>query len=64
MDGVADVGGAFFTARYIRTTVVDFTLPLAETLNTFFLANPEVAIQSLSPRVSMNFKRLFEIVTY
>jgi hypothetical protein len=43
LDGVADVGGAFFTASYIRTTVVDFTLPLLEITNTFFLKNPKAA---------------------
>ena len=42
MDGEADVGGAFFTASFIRSTVVDFTLPLVETINTFFLKNPKV----------------------
>ena len=42
MDGLADVGGAFFTASFIRNTVVDFTLPLVETTNTFFLKNPKV----------------------
>ena len=44
MDGLADVGGAFFTASFIRTTVVDFTLPLVETTNTFFLQNPKASI--------------------
>ena len=43
LDGVADVGGAFFTASYIRTTVVDFTLPLLEITNTFFLKNTKAA---------------------
>ena len=40
---MADVGGAFFTASYIRTTVVDFSLPLVEVTNTFFLKNPKAA---------------------
>ena len=48
MDGLADVGGAFFTASFIRTTVVDFTLPLVETTNTFFLQNPKASNQPLS----------------
>ena len=31
-----------FTASYIRSTVVDFTFPLVEAHNTFFLQNPKV----------------------
>jgi hypothetical protein len=42
MDGEADTGGAFFTASFIRSTVVDFILALVETINTFFLKNPKV----------------------
>ena len=42
LDNVADVGGAMFTASYIRSTVVDFSLPLVEAINTFFLKNPKV----------------------
>jgi hypothetical protein len=42
MDGVADLGGAFFRASFIRSIVVDFTLPMVETINTFFLKNPKV----------------------
>ena len=40
--GVADVGGGFFTASYMRSTVVDFSLPLVESVNSFFLKNPKV----------------------
>ena len=42
MDGVADIGGAPFTASQIRSTVVDFSVPLVEFFCRFFIKNPEV----------------------
>ena len=44
LDGVADVGGASFTATQIRSTVVDFSVPLVEIVCRFFIKNPEVWI--------------------
>ena len=46
MEGVADVGGASFTASQIRSTVVDFSVPLVEIVCRFFIKNPEVCCQS------------------
>ena len=43
MDGVADIGAAFFTASYLRSTVVDFTLQIHKIRNHFFLKNPKAA---------------------
>ena len=42
MDGVADLAGAPFTATQIRSTVVDFSVPLVEIVCRFFIKNPEV----------------------
>ena len=42
MDGVADLAGAPFTASQIRSTVVDFSVPLVEIVCRFFIKNPEV----------------------
>ena len=42
LDGVADIGGATFTATQIRSTVVDFSIPLVEIVCRFFIKNPEV----------------------
>jgi len=44
LDNLADFGGGMFTASYIRSTVVDFTIPLVEAHNTFFLQNPKAAL--------------------
>ena len=42
LDGVADIGGASFTATHIRSTVVKFSVPLVEIVCRFFIKNPEV----------------------
>ena len=44
LDGVADVGGASFTATQIRSTVVDFSVPLVEIVCRFFIKNPKVGM--------------------
>ena len=48
MDGVADIGGATFTATHIRSTVVDFSIPLVEIVCRFFIKNPEVGTGDIS----------------
>ena len=42
MDGIADIGASVFTASQIRSTVVDFSVPVTEVPIRFFIKNPEV----------------------
>ena len=44
MDGVADIGAAPFSVTQIRSTVVDFSLPLLEGNLRLFIKNPEVLV--------------------
>ena len=58
IDGVADIGAADFTASHLRSTVVDFTLPILEQTNTFFFKNSKAAFSWTS------FLRPFYITTW
>ena len=43
IDGVADIGAAYFTASHLRSKVVDFTIPIDEESLTIFLKNPKLS---------------------
>ena len=47
LDGVTDVGAAFFTQSFSRSTVIDFSFPLITSVNTFFVKNPNVRKENL-----------------
>ena len=44
LDDVADIGGAKLIAVQIRSTVVDFSIPLVEIVCRFFIKNPKVGM--------------------
>ena len=46
LDGLVDIGAAAFTASQIRSTVVDFTIPIVEIVCRFFIKNPKVVLFS------------------
>ena len=62
MDGVADIGAAYFTASHLRSTVVDFTIPLDESSLTFFLKNPKLGFSWTSFLQPFNINTWYTLI--
>ena len=60
IDGVADIGAAYFTASHLRSKVVDFTIPIDEESLTIFLKNPKLSFSWTRLSQVCNEKRSIE----